>query len=95
MHQQKYKPYLLSRVSVRGESMKIHCVKCGHLVPKDEDARSLLPFEVYRCRACGDGFLFNPGTKEAYLIPKSLGLRDLTLEKIKKTISQIPYDEDY
>jgi hypothetical protein len=75
--------------------MKIHCVKCGHLVPKDEDARALLPFEVYRCRACGDGFLFNPGTKEAYLIPKSLGLRDLALEKIKKTINQIPYDDDY
>ena len=75
--------------------MKLYCVKCGHLLPKDESAKSLLPFEVYRCRSCGDGFLFDMATKEAYLIPKSIGLKDMTLEKIKKAINQIPYDEDY
>ncbi|HVP92342.1 MAG TPA: hypothetical protein VMS94_01230 [Acidobacteriota bacterium] len=75
--------------------MKLYCVKCGHPLPKDEMAKSSLPFEVYRCRTCGDGFLFNMSTKEAYLIPKSLGLKDMTLEKVKKAIKQIPYDEDY
>jgi hypothetical protein len=39
--------------------------------------------------------LFDISTKEAYLIPKSLGLFEMTLEKVKKTINQIPYDEDY
>jgi hypothetical protein len=75
--------------------MKLHCVKCGRLLPKDEDAKSLIPFEVYRCRNCGDGLLFDMATKEAYLIPKSLGLFEMTLEKVKKAINQIPYDEDY
>ena len=76
-------------------NMELHCVKCGHLLPKDEGAKSLLPFDVYRCRNCGDGLLFNMATKEAYLIPKSLGLFKMTLEKVKKAINQIPYDEDY
>ena len=75
--------------------MKLHCVKCGHLLPKDEGAKSLLPFEVYRCGNCGDGMLFDIATKEVYLIPKSLGMFEMTLEKVKKAISQIPYDEDY
>jgi hypothetical protein len=75
--------------------MKLHCVKCGHLLPKDEDAKFLLPFEVYRCRNCGDGMLLDPAIKEAYFIPKSLGLFEMTLEKVKKAISEIPYDEDY
>jgi ribosomal protein S26 len=39
--------------------MKLHCVKCGRLLPKDEGAKSLLPFEVYRCRNCGDGMIFD------------------------------------
>jgi hypothetical protein len=39
--------------------------------------------------------LFDVATKEAYLIPKSLGLFEMTLEKIKEAINQIPYDEDY
>ncbi len=75
--------------------MKLHCVKCGHVLPKDEDAKSLLPFEVYRCQTCGDGFLFDPTKKQAYLIPKSLGLFNLTLKEIKEAINQIPYDENY
>jgi hypothetical protein len=75
--------------------MKLHCVKCGHLLPKDEGAKSLLPFEVYRCRNCGDGMLFDVATKEAYFISKSLGLFEMTLEKVKKAINQIPYDENY
>ncbi|MGZ4851376.1 MAG: hypothetical protein ACXV2C_08365 [Candidatus Bathyarchaeia archaeon] len=75
--------------------MKLHCVKCDHLLPKDEGAKSLLPFEVYRCRNCGDGMLFNLVTKETYLIPKSLGLFEMTLEKVKKAINKIPYDDDY
>ena len=75
--------------------MRLHCVKCGHLLQKDEGAKSLLPFEVYRCRNCGDGMLFNLVTKEAYLIPKSLGLFEMTFEKVKKAINQITYDEDY
>ena len=75
--------------------MKLYCVKCGHLLPKDEDAKSFLPFEVYRCRNCGDGMLFDKAIKEAYFIPKSLGLFEMTLEKVKKAINPIPYDEDY
>jgi hypothetical protein len=35
-------------------------------------------------------FLFDMATKEAYLIPKSLGLFEMTLEKVKKAINQIP-----
>jgi hypothetical protein len=70
-------------------------VKCGHLLPKDEGAKSLLPFEVYRCRTCGDGFLFDAATKQAYLVPKSIGLFNLTLNEVKEAISQIPYDEGY
>jgi hypothetical protein len=75
--------------------MKLYCVKCGHLLPKDEDAKSLLPFEVFRCRNCGDGMLLDAVTKEAYFVPKSLGLFEMTLEKVKKAIKHIPYDEDY
>jgi hypothetical protein len=70
-------------------------VKCGHLLPKDEGAKSLLPFEVYRFQTCADGFLFDVATKQAYLIPKSLGLFTLTLKEVKEAISQIPYNEDY
>jgi hypothetical protein len=39
--------------------------------------------------------LFDVDKKEAYLIPKSLGLFEMTLEKVKKAINQIPYDKDY
>jgi hypothetical protein len=69
--------------------------KCGYLLPKDEGAKSLLPFEVYRCRNCGDGLLIDMATKQAFLVPKSLGLFGMTLEKIKRAIKKIPYDEDY
>jgi hypothetical protein len=75
--------------------MKLHCVKCSHVLPKDEGAKSLLPFEVYRCQTCGDGFLLNAATKQSYLIPKSLGLFNLSLREIKEAIREIPYDEDY
>jgi hypothetical protein len=75
--------------------MELHRLKCGHPLIKDESAKSLFPFEVYRCRNCGDGLLFDMATKEAFLIPKSLGLFEMTLEKIKKAINKIPYDEDY
>jgi hypothetical protein len=54
------------------------------VLPKDEGAKSLIPFEVYRCLNCGDGMLLDVATKEAYLIPKSLGLFEMTLEKVKK-----------
>ncbi len=75
--------------------MKLHCVKCGHVLPKDEGAKSLLPFEVYRCQICGDGFLLDAAAKQAYLIPKSLGLFNLSLKEIKEAIREIPYNEDY
>ena len=75
--------------------MKLHCVKCGHLLPKDEGAKSLLPFEVYRCRNCGDGLLFDMDTKQAFLVPKTLGLFGMTLAKIRKATKKIPYVEEY
>jgi len=39
--------------------------------------------------------LFDPATKEAYFIPKSLGLFEMTLARVKNAIKQIPYNEDY
>jgi hypothetical protein len=57
---------------------------CGHLLLKDGEAKSLLPFEVSRCRNCGDGMLLGKATKVAFFFLRVYDYSDWHLEKLRK-----------
>lgn len=62
----------MSRVLGYGEKHETPLCEMWSSATKDDSAKSLLPFEVYLCRNCGDGLFFEMTTKEAYLIPKNV-----------------------